>query len=617
MTYSHSQLVNLIPKKTLFGNPVKTSPRISPDGKKMSYLAPVNNILNIWVGNIGEGNYKAVTKDYTRNILSYFWAEDNQHILYLQDTGGDENWRLFAVNIETEETKNLTPFDKVQVHIIEHNKHYPDELIVGINKDDPSVHDVYKLNLKTSELQLVAKNPGNVLSWIVNPELKVLGAMSAKEDGGYNLLYRETEDLEWKLIYSWDMEDSLNSSPVGFSKDSKYIYLKDSKNFNTSRLVKLELETGKVEVLAEDPSFDLSHVLIHPDTYEVQMVSFYKAREDYVVLDKAIKEDIENISKLNKGDFSILDRDTQDNIWVLAFTVDNGPVSFYTYNRTTKQGTFLFHNKPDLENYTLAEMEPISFKSRDGLTVHGYISFPVGVEKKDLPMILDVHGGPWWRDDWGYNPEVQWMTNRGYACLQVNFRGSTGYGKDFLNAGDKEWGAKMHNDLLDAVEWAVSKGYADRSKVAIYGGSYGGYAALVGATFTPDFFTCAVDIVGPSSLITLIQTIPPYWSTALTNFINRVGNPETEEEFLKSRSPLFHVDNIKVPMFIAQGANDPRVKQSEADQIVEAMKSKGIDHEYFLLGDEGHGFVNPESKMKFYTQVEKFLSKHLGGRIEE
>lgn len=617
MTYSHSQLVNLIPKKTLFGNPVKTSPRISPDGKKMSYLAPVNNILNIWVGNIGEGNYKAVTKDYTRNILSYFWAEDNQHILYLQDTGGDENWRLFAVNIETEETKNLTPFDKVQVHIIEHNKHYPDELIVGINKDDPSVHDVYKLNLKTSELQLVAKNPGNVLSWIVNPELKVLGAMSAKEDGGYNLLYRETEDLEWKLIYSWDMEDSLNSSPVGFSKDSKYIYLKDSKNFNTSRLVKLELETGKVEVLAEDPSFDLSHVLIHPDTYEVQMVSFYKAREDYVVLDKAIKEDIENISKLNKGDFSILDRDSKDNVWVLAFTVDNGPVSFYTYNRTTKQGTFLFHNKPDLENYTLAEMEPISFKSRDGLTVHGYISFPVGVEKKDLPMILDVHGGPWWRDDWGYNPEVQWMTNRGYACLQVNFRGSTGYGKDFLNAGDKEWGAKMHNDLLDAVEWAVSKGYADRSKVAIYGGSYGGYAALVGATFTPDFFTCAVDIVGPSSLITLIQTIPPYWSTALTNFINRVGNPETEEEFLKSRSPLFHVDNIKVPMFIAQGANDPRVKQSEADQIVEAMKSKGIDHEYFLLGDEGHGFVNPESKMKFYTQVEKFLSKHLGGRIEE
>jgi len=615
MTYSNS--VDLIPKEVLFSNPLKTSPRISPDGKKMSYLAPVNDILNIWVGDIGENNYKPLTKDYTRNIRSYFWAEDNKHILYLQDVGGDENFRLFAVDIETEETRNLTPFDNVQVHIIEHNKHFPNELILGINKENPSVHDVYKLNLKTSELELLAKNPGTVISWVVTSDLKVLGSMTAKEDGGYNLLYRETENSEWKIIRSWDMEDSLNSSPVGFSKDSKYMYLKDSKDFNTSRLTKLELATGNVEVLAEDPNYDLSNVLIHPDTYEVQMISFYKAREDYIVLDESIKEDIENISKLNKGDFAILDRDTKDNTWLLAFTVDNNAVSFYAYDRISKEGKFLFSNKPELEKYTLSEMEPISFTSRDGLTVHGYISFPVGVDRKNLPMILDVHGGPWWRNEWGYNPEVQWMTNRGYVCLQVNFRGSTGYGKDFLNAGDKEWGAKMHDDLLDAVEWAVSQGYADRSKVAIYGGSYGGYAALVGATFTPDFFTCAVDIVGPSNLITLIQTIPAYWSTALKNFTNRVGNPETEEEFLKSRSPLFKVDNIKIPMFIAQGANDPRVKQSEADQIVEAMKSKGIEHEYFLLGDEGHGFVNPESKMKFYKQVEKFLAKQLGGRVEE
>jgi dipeptidyl aminopeptidase/acylaminoacyl peptidase len=357
--------------------------------------------------------------------------------------------------------------------------------------------------------------------------------------------------------------------------------------------------------------------MVHPDTYEIQAVSFVKERTEWVIFDQSIKEDFEKIKAVDHGDFFILSRDNEDQKWVIGFTRDNGPVPYYAYDRTTKKATFLFDNKPDLKQYELAPMEPVSFKTRDGLTVHGYITFPPGDQKKQLPMVLNVHGGPWSRDTWGYDGEAQWFANRGYICLQVNFRGSTGYGKEFLNASIKEWGGKMHDDLVDAVHWAIKKGYADPKRIAIYGGSYGGYAALVGATFTPDLFSCAVDIVGPSNLITMIKSIPPYWSTLLAIEHKRVGNPDTEEVFLKSRSPLFKVDQIKIPILIGQGANDPRVKQAESEQIVQAMKEKGIDHEYMLFPDEGHGFAKPENRIKFYAHAEKFLAKHLGGRFEK
>jgi dipeptidyl aminopeptidase/acylaminoacyl peptidase len=326
--------------------------------------------------------------------------------------------------------------------------------------------------------------------------------------------------------------------------------------------------------------------------------------------------DFDTIGGIHRGDFFIISRDNADTKWVVAFTVDNGPVPFYAYERQSLRATLLFDNQPELNKYTLATMEPISFTSRDGLTIHGYLTLPQVEQKTGLPMVLNVHGGPWGRDEWGYRPDAQWFANRGYACLQVNFRGSTGYGKDFVNAGDREWGRNMHYDLVDAVRWAIEKGIADPNKVAIFGGSYGGYAALVGATFTPDLFRCAVDIVGPSNLNTLIRTIPPYWSTFLATFHKRVGNPDTEEAFLNSRSPLFKVDQIKIPILIGQGANDPRVKQAESEQIVEAMKRKGIEYEYMLFPDEGHGFAKPENRLKFFAAAEKFLAKHLGGRYE-
>ncbi len=612
-----SSQVALIPRKILFGNPEKTNPQISPDGTRMAYLAPVNGVLNVWVGTVGQDDYQPVTKDTDRGVRFYFWAADNQHIMYIQDVGGNENWRLYATDLESKETRDLTPFENVQVQVIDRDKHFPNELLIAMNKENPQVHDVYHLDLTTGELTLVAKNPGNIMQWVIDTQFKVRGAVTALPDGGTELLIRDNEQAGWRKLITWNADDALTSGPIGFTRDGESLYLEDSREANASRLVRLNIATGALDVLAADPHYDVGSVVINPDSYDVQAVAFNKDRVEWVVLDESIRADFDRIRDIHQGDFFITSRDDADTTWIVAFTVDNGPVPFYAYDRKNQSATFLFDNQPELSKYTLAHMEPITFTSRDGLTIHGYLTLPPGAGRENLPMVLDVHGGPWHRDAWGYNPEAQWFANRGYACLQVNFRGSTGYGKDFLNAGNKEWGRNMHNDLVDGVNWAIQQGIADPKRIAIYGGSYGGYAALVGATFTPDLFCCAVDIVGPSNLITLIKTIPPYWSTFLATFHKRVGNPDTEEEFLKSRSPLFRVDQIKIPMLIAQGANDPRVKQAESEQIVEAMKSKGISYEYMLFPDEGHGFAKPENRLKFYAAAEKFLARYLGGRYEE
>lgn len=608
--------IPLIPRNVLFGNPVKASPRISPDGKRMAYLAPVNNVLNVWVGNIGSDTYQPVTQDTERGIRFYFWAADNKHILYIQDSGGNENWRLYATNLETRQTRDLTPFENVQVRVVDQDKHFPDELLVAMNKENPQIHDVYHLQLSSGELTLVAKNPGNIAGWVSDTHFKVRGAVAAQPDGSNDLLIRDDEESPWRKILTWDADDALTSGVHGFTRDGQGLYIQDSRNVNAGLLARLDLSSGDLTVLAADAQYDVGNVLVHPDTYEIQAVAFNRDRVEWQVLDESIAVDFDRIKDIHQGDFFIVNRDHADETWVIAFTVDNGPVSYYAYHRASQTATFLFVNQPELSAYPLATVKPVTFTARDGLTIHGYLTLPVTDQQSSLPLIIDVHGGPWSRDSWGYNPEAQWFANRGYAALQINYRGSTGYGKDFLNAGDREWGGKMHDDLVDGVQWAIREGIADPKRVAIYGGSYGGYAALVGATFTPDLFCCAVDIVGPSSLITLIKTIPPYWATFLSTFHKRVGNPDTEEEFLKSRSPLFKVDQIKIPMLIAQGANDPRVKQSEAEQIVEAMKKKGINYEYLLFPDEGHGFAKPENRITFYKAAEKFLAQYLGGRYE-
>ncbi len=606
----------LIPRDVLFGNPEKAAPLIAPDGKRMSYLAPLNNVLNVWVGIVGQNDFRPVTKDTDRGITRYFWSEDNRHILYLQDVGGNENWRLFSVNLESGENRDLTPFENVQTQILDHNKKYPNELLIAMNRDNPQLHDVYQLDLRSGELKLLEKNPGNVIGWVSDTEMNVRGAIAATPHGGFDLLIRKNSDSNWEKIIEWSEEDSLTSSPVTFSADGS-LYLADSRNANAARLVKLDVNSRKIRVLVEDPEYDVGEFLVNPDTQEIEAAGMVKDRDHWTILDEAVREDLEIIRGLHRGDFFLLNRDHDDQIWMIGFTVDNGPVPYYSYNRKTKMAEFLFSNRPDLDHYELAQMEPVSFQSRDGLTIRGYLTLPSGAARSNLPMVLNVHGGPWHRDTWGYDAEAQWLANRGYACLQVNFRGSTGYGKRFLNAGDREWGGKMHEDLVDAVQWAVQQGLADPKRIAIYGGSYGGYASLVGATFTPDLFRCAVSIVGPSNLITFIKTIPPYWSSFLAVMHKRLGNPDTDADFLISRSPLHKVDQIRIPMLIAQGANDPRVKQAESEQIVQAMQSRGIPHEYLLFPDEGHGFVKPENRLKFYATAEKFLATHLGGRSED
>jgi dipeptidyl aminopeptidase/acylaminoacyl peptidase len=621
MTKTATSAVALIPRKVLFGNPQRTQPRISPDGQRLAYIAPLDGVLNVWVGPVGSdaggGAFEPVTRDTDRGIRLYFWAEDGRHLVYLQDKGGNEDWQLYAVDLATKVTRDLTPFENVQARPLEKNKHFPDELLVELNRRDPQLHDVHRLNLATGDLKLVAENPGNVAGWVADVDMQVRAALSAYPDGGFGLLVRKTEEDDWHELLRWGPEDSLNSGPVGFSEDGARMFLKDSREANAARLVRLDLLTEEVEILAEDPDYDVSGVLVHPDTREVQAAAFTRARTEWIVLDEAVREDFAAIAKLHPGDFAVVSRDRADENWLVVFTADDGPASYYAYDRDEKQGTHLFDDRSDLKEYTLAPMEPVSFEARDGLKIYGYLTVPPALGRENLPMVLNVHGGPWARDLWGYDPEAQWLANRGYACLQVNYRGSTGYGKRLLNAGNREWGAKMHDDLVAAVGWAVEEGIADPERVAIYGGSYGGYAALVGATFTPDLFRCAVDIVGPSNLITLIKSIPPYWKPLIAVFHERVGNPETEEEFLESRSPLFRVDQIKVPMLIAQGANDPRVKQAESEQIVAAMEEKGIDHEYILFPDEGHGFAKPENRLKFYAAAERFLAKHLGGRSQD
>jgi len=609
--------VDLIPREVLFGNPEKISARLSPDGIRIAYVAPYNNVLNVWIKTIGKDDESVVTKDNNRGIRNYFWAYDSKHIMFMQDVDGNEQFHIYGVNIENGNIIDYTPFENIRARVIGRNKYFPNELLIAMNKDNPKLHDVYHLDLISGELELEAKNQGNFGRWSIDTNLKVRGAEKPKPGGGYDLLVRKNENSEWEKIIEWDHNDSMTSHIVGFTKDGNHVYLVDSRNANAGRLIKMNLSTKEIEVIAEDPQYDVRHVMLHPDSYEVQAVLFLKERLEFVILDESIRADIEAIKKLDHGDFSIVNRDNDDDTWLISYQKDNGPVSYYSYERDTKVGKFLFNHRSDLNNYTLAPMEPYSFTSRDGLTIHGYITYPPKRVKKNLPMVLNVHGGPWGRDTWGYRSGAQWIANRGYICLQVNFRGSTGYGKDFVNAGDKEWGGKMHDDLVDAVNWAIDKGIADPDRIAIYGGSYGGYAALVGATFTPDLFSCAVDIVGPSNLITFLNTVPPYWSTFLPTIYRRVGNPKTEIEFLKSRSPLNKVDQIKIPMLIAQGANDPRVNQAESEQIVEAMKAKGIEYEYLLFEDEGHGFAKPENRLEFFAAAEKFLAKHLGGRYEE
>jgi len=615
-SFLKAELPPLIPREAIFGNPDKASPQISPDGKRLAYLAPDEGVLNVWVRTIGKNDDQVVTKDRKRGIRQYFWAENNEHVLYLQDKEGDENWHIYTVNLSNKEERDLTPYPSVQARVEAVDQKFPNEILVSINNRNPQLHDVYRADLKSGKLTLAAQNDEGFIGWVSDHEFKIRGASTPSPDGGTKLMIRENPDSAWRLLTTFGPEDALSSGPVSFTPDGKGLYTINSTGSNTAQLRELDITSGKEKVIATDDTADVANVEIHPTKKTVQAVSFLKQRNEWKVLDPTIADDFAAIGKLHRGDFQIINRDHADRTWLVSFASDNKPIAYFAYNRDTKQGEFLFYNRKSLENVTLAEMKPISFKARDGMTIHGYLTLPPGIPGKNLPMVLNPHGGPWARDTWGYNGNAQWLANRGYAVLQPNFRGSTGYGKQFLNAANREWGGKMQDDLTDAVQWAIKEGIADPKRVAIFGGSYGGYATLAGLTFTPDLYACGVDIVGPSSLLTFMYTIPPYWKPLEPIFFNRVGHPEKDKEFLKSRSPLFHIDKVNRPLLIAQGANDPRVNKAESLQMVDALKKAGKVVEYHEYPDEGHGFARPENRMDFYAKAEKFLGTHIGGRVE-
>jgi dipeptidyl aminopeptidase/acylaminoacyl peptidase len=615
-------MVELIPRQVLFGNPERVSPRISPDGTRLAWIAPHQGVLNVWVApataaaGVDWAAARVVTDDADRGIRMFAWAHDGRHLLYLQDTGGDENWRLHDVDTETMQRRDLTPFDGVQTQLIAMERKFPTEVLIGLNRDNAELHDVYRLDLTTGALTKEVDNPGFV-GWIADAQMAVRAAAAPQPDGSIVFLVRDTAEADWRPLLTIPADDALTSDPIAFSEDGSTLLGISSVGAETGRLVRINVGSGATEVLAADPQADVSDVRIQPDTREPQIVTLIKDRAEYVVLDPSVAEDLAAIRALHPGDPAITGADDADATWLVAFTNDAGPVRYFAYDRASRTGRFLFENRPELSRYELAPMEPFSFTARDGLTIHGYATFPPGAARSALPAVLNVHGGPWVRDIWGFNPEAQWLANRGYLCVQVNYRGSTGYGKAFVNAGDREWGGKMQDDLADAVAFVTGQGWADPARVAIYGGSYGGYAALAGATFTPDLFCCAVDIVGPSNLKTLIETIPPYWAPMIAQFHRRVGDPDKDADFLWSRSPLSRASSIRIPLLIAQGANDPRVKQAESEQIVAALNEAGIEHEYLLFPDEGHGFAKPENRLRFYAAAEQFLARHLGGRAED
>lgn len=608
-----AQLPPLIPREVLFGNPEKAGPQISPDGTKLAFLAPQDGVLNVWVRTLGQEDDQVVTDDKKRGIRSYFWRQDSAHILYMQDADGDENFHLYQTEVATKRTEDLTPFPGVRALPLASDPNFPDTLLVSLNKRDPRLFDVYRLDLTTRVLVLDTENPGDVAGFAADNALQVRAAQVQLPDGGTEIRVRDEAGTPWRVFQTLGPEDE--GSLAGFSPDNRSLLVISSVDANATRLLQVDLNTGTQTVAAEDPRYDVSGVLRHPRTHALEAVLFIRARREWAALDPALEEDFQALSAVRDGDWSVAGRDLADTTWIVSYLVDDGSVTYYAYDRSAKTATRLFSSQPALDDYTLSPMQPVEFAARDGLALHGYLSLPAGLEPTNLPLVLLVHGGPWARDLWGYSPTVQMLANRGYAVLQINFRGSTGYGKAHVNAGDREWGAKMHTDLLDGKAWAIAEGYADPARVAVMGGSYGGYATLAGLAFTPEEFVCGVDIVGPSNLLTLLQTIPPYWEPMIAQFYKRMGRPE-EVEFLQSRSPLFAAHQITKPLLIAQGANDPRVKQAESDQIVDAMRASGLPVEYLVFPDEGHGFARPENNRKFYAAAESFLAQYLGGRAE-
>lgn len=622
---SAQETVPLIERDKLFGNPQRAGAALSPDGKWIGWRAPLDGVMNVFVAPANNmANAKPITSSKDRPIRNFSWSGDSSMILYIQDKGGDENFLLYGVDVATGKERNYTPFDKTRVTIVGASYKDKDKLLIGLNNRNPQYHDVHLLDLKTGATTEIMRND-SYSGFIADDTLALRMAQRSNAQGGSDYFNIVGGKVDEKPFASTGLEDSLTTAPAGFTHDGSLLYWIDSRDRNTAALYAQDMATGKRALVAENAKADIGGTLRDPKTGVVEAYSANYLRNEWTILDEDIKADWKVLSEQLKGDFGLQSRTDADDTWLVWNDPLVAPSTVYQFDRKSKKLTQLYVGRPELVGAPLVPMYPVEIKSRDGLNLVSYLTLPKsadanadGKADKPVPMVLMVHGGPWARDGYGFNGAHQWLANRGYAVLSVNFRGSTGFGKDFISAGDLEWGRKMQDDLTDAVAWAVKSGVAPKDKVAIMGGSYGGYATLAGLTYTPEVYACGVDIVGPSNLETLLKTIPPYWAPIVSQFHKRMGNPNTPEglALLKERSPLYSADKIVRPLLIGQGANDPRVNKAESDQIVSAMQAKGIPVTYVLFPDEGHGFAKPNNNIAFNAVTESFLAKCLGGRAE-
>ena len=607
----------LIPRRVLFGDPERSMVVLSPNGERVAYLAPHRGVLNVWVRE-PSGDTRPVTEFTDRRVDAVHWAADSQRLICQRDALGDENYRLIAVDVNNGEQVSLSSQAGVQAQLIAVSPRHPNHALVGLNDRDPRCHDAYRVDLTTGVRELAARSPDvpPAPTWFADGDLRVRGAFRADlVHGGGEVLVRDTEHSGWRVLHSWGADDEIQSHVVGFKLDGSALYVISSAGVDRSRLLALDVVSGRETTLYEHPLFDVDGVVSSPESRVPHVARVWTDRLELAGLNPASADLVSRIQGTRVGIPDVVAIGS-NGAALLQFVNDRGPQAFYLARANSDELELLFEDRPALAGHDLAAREPFMFTARDGLAINGYLTFPKRQERTGLPAVVTVHGGPWARDVWGWNAFAQLLADRGYLCVQVNFRGSTGYGKAFVNAAQREWGAKMHTDLLDAVGHLVTDGTVDASRVAILGGSYGGYAALVGAAFTPERFRCAVAAAGVSNLITLFESLPPYWESMKRVFYRRVGDPETEQEFLWSRSPLSRADNICIPLLLAHGVNDPRVKKSESDQLIAAVRARGIDAEYLVFEDEGHGFVNPENHLRFAAATESFLARHLGGDCE-
>jgi len=617
--------VPLIPLERFFDNPEIAGAQISPDGRWLSYVKPYKGKLNVYVRpvNATEADERVMTTDTLRPVGQYFWSRDGRYILYAQDKGGNENFRIYAVDPTQPGipvARDLTPFDKVRAAIFAVPRRTPGKILIGLNKRIPSAFDAYWLDLASGKLDLAVENPGRHGTYLIDKSGQIRVATQSTASGANEILVRAKDGNPWRTLASYPASE--NVSPLRISPDGRHLYVQSNAGAaNLSRLLLVDLDTGKETLIESDPQgevdfgsavfSDVTDSLI-ATTYTGDTVRIYPRS-------KKITKLLADVRKLHDGTPGITSSTADESKYIVAFNSPTDPGATYLYDAKTGGSKFLFRPRPWLKPTELSNLTPVSFTARDGLKIHGYLTTPRDVEAKNLPMVLLVHGGPWARDNWGYQPEAQLLANRGYGVLQVNYRGSTGYGKSFYNAAVKEFSGKMHTDLLDGVNWAVQQGIANPKKVGIYGGSYGGYATLVGVTFSPDAFACGVDYVGPSSLVTLVESFPPYWRPFMEgSWFRFVGDPAKAEDRadMLARSPLTRVDSIRVPLLVVQGANDPRVTKLEADQLVAALRDRGVKVKYIVAPDEGHGFANPNNRMALYRAMEQFFGDCLGGRVQ-